>query len=79
MLKFYILHNNITMFDKFQASILAIALFIIISSKPVYTLTNSLLPNIETQRYGAPTRVGLVIHAVVFALTFTWLKKLLKR
>jgi len=73
------LHNIITMFDKFQSTILAIALFIIISSKPVYALTNSLLPNIETQRYGAPTRVGLVIHAVVFALTFTWLKKLLKR
>jgi hypothetical protein len=67
------------MFDKFQSTILAIALFIIISSKPLYTLTNSLLPNIETQRYGAPTRVGLIIHAVVFALTFTWLKKLLKR
>ena len=67
------------MFDKFQSTILAIALFIIISSKPVYTLTNSLLPNLETMRHGAPTRVGLIVHAVVFALTFTWLKKLLKR
>lgn len=66
------------MFNKFQSTFLAIALFIIISSKPVYALTNSLLPNIETQRYGAPTRVGLIIHAVVFALAFTQLKKMLR-
>lgn len=67
------------MFTKIQSSILAIALFIIIGSKPVYALTNSLLPHVETQRYGSPTRIGLIIHAVVFALAFTWLKKLLKR
>jgi len=67
------------MFKKFQSTILAIALFIITSSKPVYALTNSLLPNVETQRYGAPTRIGLIIHAVVFALAFTWLKKILKQ
>lgn len=41
------------------------ALFVILSSSPVYRLTNSVLP---TQRYGAPTSLGLLVHAAIFAV-----------
>lgn len=55
-----------------QAS-LAAALFIILSSGPAYKLTSMVLP---TESFGTPTRLGLVLHAIVcFALFFLLAKR----
>jgi len=63
------------MHHKFTYPIVAALLFIVLSSKPVYAITNSVVPGIETQKYGAPTRVGLVLHAVVFSILFYTLRR----
>jgi hypothetical protein len=63
------------MHHKYTYPIIAAVLFIILSSKPVYSITNSLIPGVETQRYGAPTRFGLVLHGVVFSILFVLLRK----
>lgn len=47
------------------------SLFVILSSSLAYQLTNRILP---TQRYGCPTRLGLVVHAIAFVLLFTVLQ-----
>lgn len=63
------------MHHKFTYPILAAVLFIILSSKPVYSITNTLIPGVETQKYGAPTRLGLVMHAIVFSILFVLVRR----
>ncbi len=63
------------MHHQFTYPIVAALLFIILSSKTMYSFTNRLLPNIETEKYGAPTRAGLVLHAVVFSILFYLLRR----
>lgn len=55
-----------------RQSILASALFIILSSGPAYKLTSTLLP---TEAFGTPTRLGLVLHAAVCFVLFMFLSK----
>lgn len=56
-----------------QSSLFAALLFIIISSQPVYKITNGVFSKVLNVRLadtaGNPTRTGLVIHAVVFFAT----------
>jgi hypothetical protein len=52
-----------------QASLFAALLFIIISSQPVYKITNSIFSKVGLRladSAGNPTRAGLVVHALVF-------------
>ena len=53
-----------------QASLFAALLFIIISSQPVYKITNGVSSKVIKLRLadtaGNPTRAGLVVHALVF-------------
>jgi len=53
-----------------QTSILAAVLFIIISSQPVYKITNYVTRNTIGLRLadgaGNATRVGLLVHSLVF-------------
>lgn len=53
-----------------QAALFTALLFIIISSPPVYKLTNAVSSKIIKLRLadtaGNPTRAGLVVHALVF-------------
>ena len=58
-----------------QIALFAALVFVIIGSPAMYKLTNNLigarvgLPYLDVQ--GVPTRVGLLVHAVVAAL-LTW-------
>lgn len=51
-------------------ALLTALLFIIISSQPVYKLTNGIVSRVVGLRLadaaGNPTRAGLVVHALVF-------------
>lgn len=53
-----------------QASLFAALLFIIVSSQPVYKFTNSIFSKALSLRLadaaGNATRVGLIVHALVF-------------
>lgn len=53
-------------------ALLATALFVIFSSSTSYKLTSGL--GLPTQKYGSPTRLGLLIHAAVFWLAFVLLQ-----
>lgn len=56
-----------------HSSLLAVSLFVILSSSTSYRITNSL--GLPTQKYGAPTKLGLALHALVFYLLFTVLER----
>lgn len=56
-----------------HSSILAVALFVILSSSTAYRLTNA--TGLPTQKYGAPTRLGLILHSIVFFVLFTLLDR----
>jgi len=53
-----------------QAALFAALLFIIISSAPVYKVTNTVFNKTLKLRLadsaGNPTRTGLIVHAIVF-------------
>lgn len=53
-----------------QSALFAALLFIIVSSQPVYKITNGVTSSVLKLRLsdsaGNPTRAGLVVHAVVF-------------
>lgn len=51
-----------------STSLLATALFVILSSSTSYKLTSAV--GLPTQKYGSPTRLGLLIHAAVFWVLF---------
>ena len=53
------------------AAILGASLFVILSSSVAYKLTSVLAP---TARYGCPTRLGLILHALVFGILFALLE-----
>jgi hypothetical protein len=62
-----------------QAPLFAALLFIVISSPVMYKITNDVLTypllKVKTHTGGAPTKFGLLLHAVVFfALTWVFLK-----
>lgn len=59
--------HSITMNHAHLAAIAGAALFVILSSSLAYRLTSIVAP---TQRYGCPTRLGLILHAFVFAILF---------
>lgn len=56
------------------ASLFGALLFIIISSPSVYQVTNKLVGSVIQQRLadqaGTPTRLGMVVHALVFFAAF---------
>lgn len=56
-----------------SSGLLAVALFIILSSSTAYKLTSAV--GLPTQKYGAPTRLGLILHAIVFYILFTVLEQ----
>lgn len=52
-----------------QLAMFAALLFIIVSSQPVYKLTNAVFKPIKLRladSAGNPTRLGLIVHALVF-------------
>ena len=53
-----------------QVSLFTALLFIIISSQPVYKITNGITTKVARLRLadaaGNPTRAGLVVHSIVF-------------
>jgi hypothetical protein len=53
-----------------QLALFTALLFIIISSQPVYKITNGISSSLVQLRLadaaGNPTRAGLVVHAIVF-------------
>lgn len=55
-----------------HAPLLAVALFIILSSSTAYRLTNA--TGLPTQKYGVPTRLGLILHSIVFYVLFMLLE-----
>jgi len=55
-----------------STTLLAVALFIIFSSSTSYKLTSSL--GLPTQKFGTPTRLGLILHALVFGVLFALLQ-----
>lgn len=55
-----------------SSSLLAVALFIILSSSTSYKLTSAI--GLPTQKYGVPTRLGLILHAIVFYILFSVLE-----
>jgi hypothetical protein len=61
-------------------AILLAALFVIISSKTVYGVTNLLTSTVglPTQQYGAPTTFGVVLHAIVIAWLYSVSSKMIK-
>lgn len=61
----------VTLYSMHQSALLATALFIILSSSTAYTLTSA--TGLPTQKYGAPTRLGLILHAIVFYILFVLL------
>jgi len=56
------------------AALFAALLFIIVSSQPAYQLTGGIADRIVRKRLcdtaGNPTRLGLVVHALVFFAIF---------
>jgi hypothetical protein len=56
-----------------HSNLLAVALFVILSSSTAYRLTNA--TGLPTQKYGAPTRLGLILHSIVFFVLFTLLDR----
>jgi len=54
------------------AALIGASLFVILSSSVAYKLTSAIVP---TQRYGCPTRFGLLLHGLVFGLLFLLLEK----
>lgn len=53
-----------------QSSLFAALLFVLVSSQPVYKLTNQVARSTVGLRLadgaGNPTRAGLIVHAIVF-------------
>lgn len=56
----------------YTLALLGGSLFVILSSSVAYTLTDTILP---TQKYGCPTRLGLLVHAIAFIGLFMLLQK----
>jgi len=58
-----------------EKMLVLIALFLIVSAKPVYNITSAVFSKVglPTIQYGVPTRVGLVLHAVVLAVLYGWI------
>ena len=60
-----------------EKSILLIAIFLIVSAKPVYAITSAITEKIglPTIQYGSPTRFGLILHAIVLAVLYAYIAK----
>jgi hypothetical protein len=62
-----------------QIALFVALLFIIISSQPVYKITNAVFSKVGLRladAAGNPTRAGLVVHALVmFAIVYTYATK----
>jgi len=57
-----------------EKSIALVAIFLIVSAKPVYAITSTITDKIglPTIQYGSPTRFGLLLHAIVLAALYAW-------
>jgi hypothetical protein len=54
-----------------SAPLFAALLFVVLSSPPAYRATNSILKNTSLKTLseaGAPTKIGILVHAAVFFL-----------
>lgn len=68
----------LTIPPQIQAPLFAALLFIVIASPVTFTFVNSLvepLLGLKVAQNGQPTRVGLILHAMVyFGLSYAFLK-----
>ena len=64
--------DKITSSKKWELTLIAAALFAIVSAQFTYELTDkvSRLVGFETTAGGGPTLIGFLIHVLVFALLF---------
>jgi len=62
-----------------EKSVALVAIFLIVSAKPVYAITSAITEKVglPTTQYGSPTRFGLLLHAIVLAVLYAWISKMI--